>query len=202
MVWKGVRACSGPRVVIRPSTALFYSEFFRVFPHPNQVSITPRSTLIVEGDVIFQQLHLNGSLEITAVPGTKIIVNASSVSNSGHVQRSTGGWFSSPPKKRTSQTATQKSSNGAFTEAELMRGFVIEDSGCEKVSTKGEHGALPWSDEELKEEEGGTKKQEEKDVAVYYYNGVELVHSALYDDPSQSRGCFSHCCCARCLTCC
>ena len=210
VAWKGVSACSGPKVVIRPSTALFFSEYINVFPQPGQVSLTPRSTLVTEGDIIFQQLHLNGSLEITAAPGTRIIVNASSVSNAGHTQRATDSWFAlSPSKKRVSSgKASRVSTNEAFSEADLMRGFVIEESACERVSTEGMHGATidaignEWAKGEELKDGKGVKEKAGQHVAVYYFNGVELIHSALYDDPSQKKGCFAHCCCARCLTCC
>ena len=78
------------------------------------------------------------------------------------------GSHSASSKKRVSSgKASRVSTNEAFFEADLMRGFVIEESACERVSTEGMHGATidaignEWArGEELKDGKGVKRKRD------------------------------------------
>lgn len=72
----GISAPAGPRIVVAPGTALFFSELKAVFPSPSSVHITARSTLVLQGDVVVESLSLDGRLRVVAAPGTRIIVRA------------------------------------------------------------------------------------------------------------------------------
>lgn len=213
--YRGTSACGGPMIVIKPSAAMFPSELRRVFPCPAKVTISRDSSLVVEGDVVIEELNLDGALDIAAAPGTKIVVRAYSVVNTGHKRRSTEGWGSllSPRKQ-------------AFKEVDIMRGFVVERGEEEVVSTTGMDGALPAavaptqyslnSVEEAKDAGGGSDDSDGSGttaedntggrITVYYYTGHgNLIHASMYDDAARKRGMCAHCAfrsCCRCCACC
>eukprot|EP01039_Chlorochromonas_danica_P004185 gene4185-4598_t len=86
----GVKAKPSPRIVIHPLTAAFPHELHSLFPHPENVEISSRSSLVVEGRVVIEQLFLDGSLEIHGSSGGEepLIVNISkqeAVVNAGHI---------------------------------------------------------------------------------------------------------------------
>lgn len=71
--------------MIKPSTALFPSEFIRRFPSPSRVSISPTSTLIVEGNVEIRELHLDGAVEFLSRSNSLVVTGSKCViHNSGH----------------------------------------------------------------------------------------------------------------------
>lgn len=89
----GITAPLSPRIVIHPSCCSFASHMCQLFPYPNRISISLKSTLIVEGDVVIEDLHLDGSLKCVACPGTRLIVRSSCANgwhceNAGHACRS------------------------------------------------------------------------------------------------------------------
>ena len=72
----GITANAGPRIVIGPDTAIFFSDLAQVFPSPSSVSLSDRSSLLLSGDVVVESLSLDGRLRVSAAPGTKIIIRA------------------------------------------------------------------------------------------------------------------------------
>jgi len=64
----------GPRIVLSPSCSVFATTLKQRFPQPENVHITSRSSLIIEGDVVIERLTLDGALRLTAIPGTRLIV--------------------------------------------------------------------------------------------------------------------------------
>lgn len=84
----GVSATMGPLLVIHPSCAIFPCELAARFPHPEQVKITARSTLLLEGDVTVHRLCLDGALQVQAAAGSTVCVHLPSdtwLTNTGHV---------------------------------------------------------------------------------------------------------------------
>jgi hypothetical protein len=53
------------------------------FPHPAQVSVSARSSLVVTGDVTVEHLDLDGALVVKADPGTKLTIKSVVVRNDG-----------------------------------------------------------------------------------------------------------------------
>lgn len=81
----GVVAKPAPRIVIHPSCALFPHELAQRFPLPGQLSITSRSSLMLQGDVIVEMLRLDGSLQVAAAEGSQVVLRiADEVRNVGH----------------------------------------------------------------------------------------------------------------------
>lgn len=84
-----IPAVNGPRVVIDPSTALFSSEYAKIFPYPNRIKMTARSTLVLQGDVVVEALELDGALVAKAKPGDKLRIvsygDDGKIVNEGHV---------------------------------------------------------------------------------------------------------------------
>ena len=113
----GISAVPGPRVVLHPSFALFPTDIKKCFPNPDKVTITGRSSLIIEGDVEIICLHLDGALKLQASPGTKLIVNTGSrkIYNKGH-----------------DLVGISNDNNNGF---EKMRGYSIKKYDTNLVST-------------------------------------------------------------------
>ena len=72
----GISEIPGPRLVIKPSCAIFSTELLKHFPNPINIEITSKSSLILDGDIIINNLQLDGYLEIIASKNTRIIVQA------------------------------------------------------------------------------------------------------------------------------
>jgi len=53
------------------------------FPSPASVSITPRSTLVLEGNVVVETLELDGCLVVKAAPGATVTLRGLKVQNAG-----------------------------------------------------------------------------------------------------------------------
>lgn len=84
------------------------------FPDPSKVTISPRSTLIVKGDVIIKSLNLDGALIIDASQapaGTSVVVQDLSVSNEG--------WEAIPIHE------LDEKASEALTEVDRIRGYII-----------------------------------------------------------------------------
>ena len=114
-------ASPGPRVVLLPSTAVLPFEVRARFPTPKDVSISSRSTLVIEGDVVVHSLHLDGALKLTAAPGSRLHVRMSAdaqITNQGH-----------------SLAAIPADAQG-YSEADTMRGYLITVLEEEVVSTQ------------------------------------------------------------------
>eukprot|EP01038_Epipyxis_sp_PR26KG_P014423 gene14423-19354_t len=81
-----IKGSIGPKIVFHPSFALFPHEVINKVPYPSKIEISPRSTLVITGDVILNDIRLDGSLAVSAVEGTRMIVKASksSIVNEGH----------------------------------------------------------------------------------------------------------------------
>jgi UDP-sugar pyrophosphorylase len=74
-----------PRVVLSPATAATLVELREraVRPSAGGVRISGRSALVLRGDVILEELDLDGALVITAAPGATVRVRGLRVANAG-----------------------------------------------------------------------------------------------------------------------
>ena len=70
----GIPVTAGAQVVLKPSFGCTVQELKSRFPSPDQVLISDRSTLIIEGDVVVESLELDGALVIVAEPGKKVVI--------------------------------------------------------------------------------------------------------------------------------
>jgi UTP--glucose-1-phosphate uridylyltransferase len=75
--YHGIRVIPGPAVVLKPTFACCLTELRHKFPHPDQVSISKRSTLVIQGpgDVVIERLTLDGALVIECGEGQSAVVN-------------------------------------------------------------------------------------------------------------------------------
>jgi hypothetical protein len=118
ITYLGISAVPGPRVVFHPRFAIFPTDIKKCFSNPDKVTITARSTLIIEGDVEIICLHLDGALKLQAIPGTKLIVNTGTrkIHNKGH------------------ELCSIDSNNSM--EFERMRGYSIKKHETNVISTE------------------------------------------------------------------
>jgi UDP-sugar pyrophosphorylase len=82
----GVRVELGARVVIDPSFGIGLSAWKARLPLAEQIKITSRSTLLLQGDVSgvsIEQLDLDGTLVLRACEGAKVTLKRCNVSNAG-----------------------------------------------------------------------------------------------------------------------
>lgn len=80
----GFKLANPAHVVLHPSVAVTYKALTAVFPSPPAISISSKSTLVLEGpNLVIESLTLDGTLVIKAIPGAKVTVKKLSVANAG-----------------------------------------------------------------------------------------------------------------------
>lgn len=82
-VFLGLPFPMGAKVVLAPSFGTSVKEVRERFLAPDQVKISDRSSLVLDGDIFIESLDLDGDLRITAAPGAKVIVRKLTVKNEG-----------------------------------------------------------------------------------------------------------------------
>uniref|UniRef100_A0A7S3L767 UTP--glucose-1-phosphate uridylyltransferase n=1 Tax=Amphora coffeiformis TaxID=265554 RepID=A0A7S3L767_9STRA len=80
----GIKVIPGPAIVLKPNFALCPAEIRQRFPHPENIKISPRSTLVVRGEkVVIKSIDLDGALIIDVKDGKECIVEGVVVENEG-----------------------------------------------------------------------------------------------------------------------
>lgn len=82
--FQGIPATLLPAVVFHPSFVTSMKDVRERFPQPSAVRLSNRAVLDVKGDVVIESLQLDGALRLEAAPGSRLIVRAGQVSNSGY----------------------------------------------------------------------------------------------------------------------
>eukprot|EP00301_Raphidiophrys_heterophryoidea_P009043 c13349_g1_i1.p1 GENE.c13349_g1_i1~~c13349_g1_i1.p1 ORF type:complete len:617 (-),score=184.27 c13349_g1_i1:65-1855(-) len=82
--YAGVAVSEGAHVVLGPSFACTLAEIRQRFPQPSSVSISDKSTLVLEGDVVVESLELDGTLIVRAQQGAQVVIRDLKVKNSGY----------------------------------------------------------------------------------------------------------------------
>lgn len=122
--WLGIPVdTSGPQIVLDGGFATAQSSIARKFPTPELVSISSRSSLILEGrNIIIRSLHLDGAVRIFACPGAHVDVRSLRVESSGVVYEPV------------------ENANGA-SPVDTMRGYLLKQSGVRELrfDTPGEY---------------------------------------------------------------
>lgn len=106
-----------PRVVLSPSFKPTIAAAVARVPGGPSVSLTPRSALVLEGDIILRALTLDGALRVLASPGAKVIIDGLRVVNEG--------W-------RLRELTPEEESGPPTPEVERLRGYALE-VGQERV---------------------------------------------------------------------
>lgn len=66
----GVTVAVGPQIVIKPDAACFPSDYATLFPNPEKIKISSRSSLVVSGPgIVIESLELDGALVIEGKEG-------------------------------------------------------------------------------------------------------------------------------------
>eukprot|EP00924_Labyrinthula_sp_SR-Ha-C_P004110 augustus_masked-scaffold_3-processed-gene-14.12-mRNA-1 protein AED:0.00 eAED:0.00 QI:51/1/1/1/0/0.5/2/645/596 len=73
----------GAKVILKPGFGVTIDELKKKFLTPEKVSISSTSSLILDGDIEIHSLHLDGHLEVTAEPGSKVVIKSLTVKNEG-----------------------------------------------------------------------------------------------------------------------
>jgi UDP-sugar pyrophosphorylase len=161
----GIPACAGPCVVIDASTAIFSSEYAKVFPYPNRIKISARSTLVLEGNVVVENLDLDGALVAKAAPGHSLRVvaygEAGRVVNEGHVFEEID-----TSDLAAAKSPAAKSANVKVPEITAMRGFTIKKEGETVIDT--------------------TTVEDTGDNSAFVYSGGAIVMDHLYEEENKS----------------
>jgi hypothetical protein len=80
--FEGIKVQGGAKVVLAPSFSTTMAEV-RARVHGASVTISDRSTLVLEGDVRLESLDLDGTLVVRAAPGAAVVVAGLVVRNGG-----------------------------------------------------------------------------------------------------------------------
>jgi len=111
-IYNGIRVVPGPAIVLKPDFMSCPGDLRTKFPFPKRVTITSRSTLVVEGSgVVIESLKLDGCLVVKADPGEKLTIKDKYVKNKG--------WVHVP-------------NSDSETEVIRMRGFIIDRKETER----------------------------------------------------------------------
>lgn len=79
----GIKVKGGARLVFSPDMGVTLAELATHFPNPKAVKISPRSTLVLEGNVVIESLELDGCLVVNAVAGATATLRGLKVKNAG-----------------------------------------------------------------------------------------------------------------------
>jgi UDP-sugar pyrophosphorylase len=163
---RGISAIPAPRIVIKPSTAVFASELLSVFPSPSKLNMTSSSTLIIDGDVVVKTLVLDGALKLCAGAGARLAVRAGlkqgGVRNSGQqlVLFDSSGKVASDSEQKSQEKST---------EVDEMRGYVLSFKKLDSVDASSIATA-------------STAAAGAADLQISVFNGRILIPSSAYDD--------------------
>ena len=83
-VYAGLPFPEGAKVVLCPSFGITVEDIRKRFPSPEDVVISEKSALVLDGDITIHKLHLDGDLRVRAAKGAKIIIKSLGVQNDGH----------------------------------------------------------------------------------------------------------------------
>ncbi|CAB9498501.1 UDP-sugar pyrophosphorylase [Seminavis robusta] len=85
---EGIKAVLSPQVVLKPDFVTCPAEYSEVFPSPDKVKISSKSSLVVSGpgSVVIESLDLDGALVIECPEGETVTVKDLTVKNDGWVR--------------------------------------------------------------------------------------------------------------------
>jgi len=88
VVFKGISFIPGPELVFKPSFVAFPFEYPKHFPIPADISISSRSSLVINnGDgLTIESLDLDGALVINCEEGVKQVIKGLKVCNKGWIK--------------------------------------------------------------------------------------------------------------------
>lgn len=140
---QGVTASPAPRVVFKPSYAVFPHELAARLTHLHRVVISEKSSVVISGNVELQRLELDGSLYLEGPEGSyqKLIVNVaegSAVRNAGHeIVPLEGGDMTSLSEKDTMRGYLVKEREAFHVTVPADESFIYEGD-LEKVTSIGQ----------------------------------------------------------------
>jgi hypothetical protein len=68
----GVTVSLGPQIIIKPDAACFLSDYSSIFPNPEKIVISARSSLVISGPgVVIESLDLDGALVVEGKEGVE-----------------------------------------------------------------------------------------------------------------------------------
>ena len=79
----GIKVKGGARLVFSPDMGVTLAELATHFPNPEAVKISPRSTLVLNGNVVIESLELDGCLVVNAAAGATATLRGLKVKNAG-----------------------------------------------------------------------------------------------------------------------
>jgi len=84
-IFQGITFVGGPEIVIKPGIVLYPGEYKKLFPSPETISISKRSSLVIKGsgDLVIESLTLDGALIIECEEGSIGCLRDIVVSNAG-----------------------------------------------------------------------------------------------------------------------
>ena len=79
----GILVKNGAHLVFSTEMGVTLAELAKHFPNPKAIKITPRSTLVLNGNVVIESLDLDGALVVTAESGATVTLRGLKVQNAG-----------------------------------------------------------------------------------------------------------------------
>merc|ERR1712039_658484 len=116
--FNGIEVNLEARVVWSPRWAVGYAAVRGRFAPQGRVQISQRSTLILDGDIVLEDLKLDGALAITARAGCTVRVRCLTVTNDG--------WTLEPAGPQADEVSKIR---GFTVRRQAAREFLFEDSG-------------------------------------------------------------------------
>ena len=113
-----------PSIALTPNFALTVDELMRRVGGGDAISISARSSLVLDGDIEVHNLDLDGALAIRAAAGARVVVRRLAVRNSGDALREL-----SDDELGADGTAELDKLRGYVYERSEVRDFVFETPG-------------------------------------------------------------------------
>jgi UDP-sugar pyrophosphorylase len=84
-IYAGIHVSLGPRIVIDPNVAILFDDLNTVFTMPSEVSISQKSTLLIQGPgkILIEKLNLDGTLILKADQNETLHIKNLTVCNNG-----------------------------------------------------------------------------------------------------------------------
>ena len=79
----GILVKHGAHIVFSTDMGVTLAELSKHFPNPKAIKITPRSTLVINGNVVIESLDLDGALIVTAQSGATVRLRGLKIQNAG-----------------------------------------------------------------------------------------------------------------------
>lgn len=122
----GITTVFAPEIVIKPGIILYPGEYKKLFPSPEKIFISKKSSITINGscDLVIESMNLDGALIIECEEGSKCLLSNLSVTNDG--------WIRVPSDTTASEVIAMR---GYTLEKKETKTIVVTKDGIEDYAS-------------------------------------------------------------------